>query len=204
MIHEGNTLNLPDHSFEWQAHVHLKIDQIRYKGSLVQKYNPLYNFIEDGKQSYLYTDKLGFDLQHSVQMEVQDAYDGSANLIITDGHTTPKMINSKFVPKDNETFEIVEREGKSDTSIYHSDNFDVETSLTKKYSSIPKLQYLGFTPGGSLPCGNYHFFIKYADADGNTSDFIAESGLVSVFLGQDGDPTSVHGGIRDTDSGKGV
>ena len=202
-----NTLNLLA-----KYSLNFKDTQYRYKGKLQYKYSALYNYISKGKNNNtdkvkfeeFDTDLLKFDIEHPIQIETQLAYDGSVNMIFTDDKNIPRLVNSRFTPKDNNTYEVIDREGVHDTNIYHGDNFEVETSLTKKYIQIPQIDYLGFTPGGNLPCGNYHFFIKYADADGNTSDFIAETGLVSVFLGTDGDPASVHGGIRDTNSGKGV
>jgi hypothetical protein len=53
-----------------------------------------------------------------------------------------------------------------------------------------------------MKVGNYHFYFKYSDADGNESDWVAESGLVSVFIG--GSPYSVNTGIRDENSIKSV
>jgi hypothetical protein len=53
-----------------------------------------------------------------------------------------------------------------------------------------------------MPIGNYHFYFKYSDADGNESDWVAESGLVSVFIGTS--PNSVNTGIRDENSIKSV
>jgi hypothetical protein len=53
-----------------------------------------------------------------------------------------------------------------------------------------------------MPIGNYHFYFKYTDTDGNESDWVAESGLVSVFMGVD--PQSVNTGLRDENSLKGV
>jgi hypothetical protein len=53
-----------------------------------------------------------------------------------------------------------------------------------------------------MPIGNYHFYFKYADADGNESDWVAESGLVSLFIGNN--PRSVNTGIRDENSIKSV
>jgi hypothetical protein len=73
--------------------------------------------------------------------------------------------------------------------------------LFKNVNKIPKLEYLG-TISGNMKIGNYHFYFKYADADGNESDWVAESGLVSLFIGNT--PQSVNTGIRDENSIKGV
>jgi hypothetical protein len=51
--------------------------------------------------------------------------------------------------------------------------------------------------------GNYHFYFKLSDADGNETDFVGESGLVSVFIGF-GTPHSTHSGERDENSYKNV
>ena len=56
--------------------------------------------------------------------------------------------------------------------------------------------------GGKLPVGNYHFYFRYADADGNETDFVAESGLVSIFIGNT--PSSIRSGFRNEDSHKSV
>jgi hypothetical protein len=55
--------------------------------------------------------------------------------------------------------------------------------LYKIVNTIPKITFLGTPAGGNLKVGNYHFYFKLADTDGNETDFVAESGLVSVFIG---------------------
>jgi len=55
-----------------------------------------------------------------------------------------------------------------------------------------------------LPVGNYVLYFKYCDEDGNETDFIAESGIISIFKGTDGDPFSIDGGERDMDSNKSI
>ena len=52
-----------------------------------------------------------------------------------------------------------------------------------------------------MPIGNYHFYFKLADADGNETDFVGESGLVSVFVGFN-DPHSIHTGTKNENSFK--
>ena len=42
------------------------------------------------------TDELSFDLAHPVTMIPQYSYDGSVNLILTDGKNQPKIINSRL------------------------------------------------------------------------------------------------------------
>jgi hypothetical protein len=61
---------------------------------------------------------------------------------------------------------------------------------------IPKIKFNGVTSGGNLKVGNYHVYFKLSDADGNETDFVGESGLISVFIGF-GDPRSVTTGQGD-------
>lgn len=148
------------------------------------------------------TDELQFTLDHPVQILPQYSYDGSVNLIINDGINIPRLINSRFSATGKNTYEIVDRSGNSDTNIYDSgEQFDIDTSLYKVVSKIPKVELISISSGGQLKVGNYHFYFKLADADGNETDFIAESGLVSVFIGSNSF-YSVHTGSKNENSTK--
>ena len=46
------------------------------------------------------------------------------------------------------------------------------------------------------------FYFRYVDEDGNESDFFAESGLVSIFIGNTAD--SIRSGFRNENSHKQV
>ena len=54
----------------------------------------------------------------------------------------------------------------------------------------------------SLKGGMYVFYFKYEDADGNDTNIMQESGIVSCFKGKDADPLSINGGFRDENSNK--
>ena len=157
---------------------------------------------EAGELVDFITDELSFSLSHPVDILPQYSYDGSVNLILNDGLNIPRLINSRFTALGKNTYKIIDRKGDNDTNIYdQGEQFDIDTSLFKNVNKIPKLKYLG-TAGGNLSIGNYHFYFKYADADGNESDWVAESGLVSVFIGNS--PAAVNTGIRDENSIKSV
>ena len=149
------------------------------------------------------TDKLNFDLDHPVEIEVQPSYDGSVNLILNDDKNIPRLINSRFSVREKNTYEIVDRIGENDTNIYNSKTFDKDTSLYFQYKYNPLINYLGFVRG-QLEVGQYCFYFTYCDADDNESDFIAESGLIPVFIGNDKDPLSMDGGIKNQQSHKGI
>ena len=149
------------------------------------------------------TDKLKFDLNHPVDIQIQPSYDGSVNLIINDDKNIPRLINSRFSTREKNTYEIVDRIGENDTNIYNSRSFDKDTALYFQYESNPIIDYRGFVKG-VLPVGQYCFYITYCDADENESDYTAESGLIPVFIGTDGVPQSIDGGIKNQLSDKGV
>lgn len=147
------------------------------------------------------TDQLTFDLHHPVELLPQYSYDNSVNLIINDGKNRPRLINSRFSATERNQYQIVDRKGNNDTNIYdQGSQFDLDTSLYKKVIEIPILRFLGLSSGGNMKIGNYHFYFRYADADGNETDFVAESGLVSIFIGND--PYSIRSGFRDENSHK--
>ena len=157
---------------------------------------------EAGELVDFITNELFFDLSHPVEILPQYSYDGSVNLILNDGINIPRLINSRFTVTGRNTYKVVDRKGDNDTNIYDQGaQFDVDTSLFKNVNKIPKLEYLG-TSSGNMKVGNYHFYFKYSDSDGNESDWVAESGLVSVFIGNT--PQSVNTGIRDENSIKSV
>ena len=54
-----------------------------------------------------------------------------------------------------------------------------------------------------MKVGNYHFYFRLSDADGNETDFVAESGLVSVFIWF-GAPNSLTTKTKNEDSYKSV
>lgn len=191
--------------------------QLQQKGALVYEYNPLKvlrlgeDLIESDKVTYpkgslvdLDTELLPFDLNHPVDIIPQQSYDGSVNLILNDGNSFPKLINTRFSSTGMNTYQIVDRSGDNDTNIYDESSFDSDVSLYKKLNTIPRLMFTGLGTSGNLRVGNYVFYFKLSDSDGNESDFIAESGIVTCHIGNINDPFSIQGGIRDENSYKSV
>lgn len=159
---------------------------------------------EKGQLIDFVTDELKFSISNPVHIVPQYSYDGSVNLILNDGINIPRLINSRFSATGKNTYEIIDRKGNNDTNIYdQGDQFDIDTSLYKRVTKIPKLLFQGVQAGGNLKVGNYHFYFKFSDADGNETDFVAESGLVSIFIGFDG-PSSIHTGQKNENSTKQV
>ena len=69
---------------------------------------------------------------------------------------------SRFSTLENNTYEIVDRNGNNDTNIYDDSQFDIDTSLYKRVTTIANLKFYGLSDGGNLKVGNYVFYFKYA------------------------------------------
>ena len=147
-------------------------------------------------------EQLNFDLEHPVEIACQKSYDGSVNLILNDNKNQPRLINTRFTPKENNTYTREDRLGNTDTNLYDATEFEIDSSLLKKYINIPKVHFKGLHYGGNLPVGNYVFYFKLSDADGNETDIVAESGVVSVYMGSINNPASMRGGQMRENSGK--
>lgn len=192
------------------------LNQIRPYGNIVYEYNPLRNYrlssdtvingelVEAGSIVDLDTDGFNFSLNNPLEIDAQSSYDGSVNLIFNDNRNIPRLVNSRFSVLQNNTYEIVDRIGNNDTNLYDSEQFDLDTSLYKRVNTIPTITFNSVLPSGNLKVGNYVIYIKYADADGNETDFVGESGIISCFIGGDRDPFSIDGGFRDQLASKSI
>ena len=192
------------------------LNQIRPYGNIVYEYNPLRNYrlssdtvingelVEAGSIVDLDTDGFNFSLNNPLEIDTQSSYDGSVNLIFNDNRNIPRLVNSRFSVLQNNTYEVVDRIGNNDTNLYDSEQFDLDTSLYKRVNTIPTITFNSVLPSGNLKVGNYVIYIKYADADGNETDFVGESGIISCFIGGDRDPFSIDGGFRDQLASKSI
>lgn len=175
------------------------------KGELENNYKPLKNIqSSSGAIIDFNTDKLKFDLSHPLDIEIQSSYDGSINLIINDDKNPPLLINTRFSVEENDSYAIPDHYGSNDTNLYSETNLELDLRLYKTITKIPKLEYLGLDYNGKMKSGNYHFYFKYSDVDGNETDFITESSLVTCHIGNINDPLSIRMGMQDENSGKSI
>lgn len=186
------------------------------EGNLVYQYNPFQNLqnrnpitgIPDPSLPALgdltmNSSKAGLNITEPITIDTEVSYDDSVNLIIIDNNVNPlKIVNSRFYQTNTRTYKVANRKGNLDTNIYLEDNFKIEASLIKSTRTISTLDFLGIKDGGSMKVGNYTFYFKLADADGNESDFIAESGRVVCHIGTINSPKSIRGGQLDENSYK--
>lgn len=200
-------------------------------GDLIWNYSPLYVGLDCRHPESIPTPielkfEGGYDTGHAVNILVEPSFDGSVNLILNDGINPPRMINSGFQVTANNKYEIIERYNSNNTNRYTAKELlqystvrvndddppseqwevykfdELQMSLYRNFDSLSKFVYEGTTDGGNLKVGNYVFYAVSCDKDGNESDIICESGVISIFIGKDGDPFSVNGGVANENSYK--
>ena len=177
------------------------------KGELCNAYSPLQNLVDgDSRQlGDFTTDKLNFDLQHPVDIILQDSYDGAVNMIINDGKNNPKLVNSRFSVQNDTQFLIPDHTGYKDTNIYDEQEFKVDTALKAISRTIPNVSLEKIVNNaGSLSCGAYTFYFKLSDVDGNETEVVQESGIVQMYIGDINDPTSIRMGLEDENTKKAI
>jgi len=177
------------------------------EGNLVYQYNPFRNLQNPNPISGDSTSALigltmncknaGINITEPIVLETETSYDDSVNLIVSDNANPPKIVNSRFYQTNTMTYEIADRKGNLDTNIYQEENFKVEAGFIKSVRTISTVDFLGIKDGGYMKVGNYTFYFRLADADGNESDFIAESGKVVCHIGTINTPRSIRGGLLD-------
>jgi hypothetical protein len=181
------------------------------KGNLVYQYNPFQNLQNPTPSASnpsallslrMNSGNAGINITEPLLIETEVSYDDSINLIITDNVNAPKIVNSRFYQTSTMTYEIADRKGNLDTNIYLESNFQVEAGLTKSIRTVTTVDFLGIKDGGNMAVGNYTFYFRLADSDGNESDFIAESGKVICHIGTVNSPKAIRGGQLDENSHK--
>lgn len=180
---------------------------ISEEGDLCNAYSPLQNLTNETTQLLgdFTTEKLDFDLEHPVDIVLQDSYDGSVNMILNDGKNKPRLINSRFSVQNDTKFLIPDHTGFKDTNIYDEATFEPDTNLKPIPIQIPTLTFCGLVNNaGTLKCGSYTFYFKLADADGNETEIIQESGIVQIFIGDINQPVSNRMGLEDENASKSV
>lgn len=178
-------------------------------GNLLYDYKPLQNLKVDRTDGTsdltslrISADKANIAINQPISLDTEVSYDDSVNLIINDGVNTLKIVNSRFYLTDSDSYKIADRKGNLDTNIYTENNFKIEAGLVKTTSSIVDLEFLGIYSGGGMKVGNYTFYFKLADSDGNETDFVSESGRVVCHIGAVNHPTSIRGGLLEENSDK--
>jgi hypothetical protein len=181
--------------------VKLRVKKYKTEGDIAWEYNPLRNIKKsDGTVSDfkdIDNSSLKIDLSNPVDIECQQSYDGSVNLILNDDKNPPRIINSRITKLENNRYKIINRNQKKQSNLYDEDLLDQETRLFRNIQIIPKLTLNKVSSYGQLPGGNYIFYLKYLDGDFNETDIAAETGIISVFNGDANNPKTCSGSFMD-------
>ena len=190
---EIGTFPAPRYPITWNNTLYSE----EYKGSFKDEngyvmYDALH--VLDGHSPLTNID-LGYTIETPVTIEVQDSYDGSVNLILIADGCKPRIINSGFSVLPDDKYKFVNRKQDAATNIYSQ--LERESELIRTSNVLTNIDLLGVQSGGQWKGGNYTFYIKFGDGDFNQTDVIAESGIVSIFNGNDGVPSTISGTLLD-------
>jgi hypothetical protein len=177
------------------------------EGNLTTSYGALRNLLneeDEVTEMNVDSDKWNIDLSKPLDIECQPSYDGSVNLIINDDKNAPKIINTRFSKLEDNRFKVVNRNQVNQTNLYEESNFDKDTRLFQNLSKIPRIDLYNISNNGQLMGGNYTFYIRFADEDYNKTDFVAESGQVSIFKGRFEKIYSISGTLQDERTDKSI
>ena len=162
-------------------------------GNLSPAYRPLQVYYGDHEAlqpTDMRSQLFNLALDAPSELELQNSYDGTLNIIINDrGRNPALLINSGFVAEppaegdatDYGRYRLVLREGKAQTNRYHAGDFTSRLRLHPKGGSLAKAEVIDVLSGGQLFGGEYRYYFTYGDADGNETDIIAETLAVPVF-----------------------
>ena len=178
------------------------VDWTNEEGTLnYDKYTTLDNLYIDSTYETKVEDGFRFSAPYStktpVTIEIQPSYDGSVNLVIVADKIKPIIINSGFSVLPENRYKLIDREQSVDTNKYSLDRLSEQLNLIRESFEITNIDLIGVNSGGQLKGGNYKFYLKFGDADYNQTDVVAESGIVSIFHGNDGVASTVSGTILD-------
>ncbi|WP_216726094.1 hypothetical protein [Hymenobacter siberiensis] len=163
------------------------------EGPMLDHYGPLrvYYGDFDGSQPTSFSSAhFNLALESPSELELQDSYDGTLNIIINDGGRNPALlINSGFALEpatdngatDQDRYRVIVREGAAQTNRYRPADFTSRLRLHPKGGSLAKAYVTDVSDGGQLPGGEYRYYFTYADADNNETAVFAECGPVPVF-----------------------
>lgn len=182
----------------------LHLQRYAQSGDLQHTYSALRNLVSDGKIKGFNIDNSSFkiDLEHPVSIECQPSYDGTVNLILTDDKNPPRIVNSRFSKIENNKFRVINRNQTQQSNLYDETKIDLQTRLIKSTDKIPTLTLNNVISGGNLKGGTYTFYMRLADSDGNKTDFLAESGQISIYKGSYENIQSISGTLVDETTDK--
>ena len=176
-------------------------------GNITNDYRPFMNYKGDTDLFPDYNGELNsiyFNFVDKVRLEVeiQQDYDASVNVVFTDGINPIRIINSGF-SKIGTRYKIIERTGVRDSNKYSKDTWNSTMSLVQSYSTLSQVELKDVRDGGNLTSGNYTFFFRFSTVEKNKTDVICQTFPISIYSGTAlTGSNSIKGGV--TNSNKSV
>jgi len=156
---------------------------------LVDKFDFLHNFKNKGEItsiSAFMSKSFKFEKNRYIDMDIQGDFDGSVNIIFTDGLNNPSVINSRFSRIDSSrSVRLADRVGIKDSNTYSDDDWDRIALIQNNNYPVSVLGADGLdnfevTEGGYLRGGGYRYYFKYTTQEGNTTELLYESPLIPI------------------------
>jgi len=156
-------------------------------GNITKDYRALRNYKGDDGTHTNYDGELNsvyFNFVDKVRLEVeiQQEYDGSVNVVFTDGINPIRIINSGF-SKIGTKYKKIERVGANDSNKYDKDTWNSTMSLIQGFSTLSQVELNDIISGGNLTSGNYTFFFRYSTVEKNKTDITCQTFPISVYSG---------------------
>lgn len=167
-------------------------DPTKGTSRMENKFSFLHNFkasaTSEGVDPFI-SSQFDFTPTRHIDIVLQSVYDGSVNILYTDGLSQAKIINSRF------SFDYFNREAKiakrssftRESNIYSDKDWDAIALVQNgnypvevKHPDTIRGEGFSVEDGGQLRGGGYRYFIKYATQEGNTTDVIYESPLIPI------------------------
>ena len=113
--------------------IDLEVRQYPSEGFLQNTYSPLRNLVlSKNEGEHKIGDISSFTVNASdlniglkpLFIECQPSYDGTVNLIINDDVNPPRLINTRFSKKENNTFKVINRNQIKQTNLYDQNSLD--------------------------------------------------------------------------------
>jgi len=179
----------------------ISVDSVYYcntecNAHIVDKYHPIMNFnnhditeIEmmdsNNYRDPFRTDRFIIDSEDGVDLEIQPHYDNTLNLIINDKKSKVKLINTRIAyDPTNKVFSIPQNSGINDNNVYCNEYANrMELILRSEKQMV--INFQNTVIGGKVIGGNYVFYFRYIDADGNVTDIQAHSLNINAFIIKD-------------------
>jgi hypothetical protein len=156
---------------------------------LEDKFDFLHNFRNKGEitaTAAFISNSFQFEKNRHIDIDIQGDFDGSVNIIFTDGLNNTSVINSRFSRIDSSrSVKLADRQGTKDSNTYSDEDWDRIALIQNNNYPVNVLGADGLddfevTEGGYLRGGGYRYYFKYTTQEGNTTELLYESPLIPI------------------------